>query len=108
MYHIDSRRAFSDGCGNSAIGAGSDISHGEYTRDARLEEEWIAVQRPATWAIRYAGKIGACEDKARIVELRFFADLTLEETADVMGISTATVKRDWQVAKIWLHHELTR
>ncbi len=46
--------------------------------------------------------------QARIVELKFFADLTLQETADVLGISTATVKRDWNVAKIWLHHELTK
>ena len=46
--------------------------------------------------------------QARIVELKFFADLTLQETADVLGISTSTVKRDWNVAKIWLHHELTR
>jgi DNA-directed RNA polymerase specialized sigma24 family protein len=46
--------------------------------------------------------------QARIVELKFFAALTLQETADVLGISTATVKRDWTVAKVWLHHELTR
>lgn len=46
--------------------------------------------------------------QARIVELKFFGDLTLQETADVLGISTATVKRDWTIAKIWLHHELTR
>lgn len=46
--------------------------------------------------------------QARVVELKFFADLTLQETADVLGISTATVKRDWTVAKAWLHHELTR
>ncbi len=48
------------------------------------------------------------EQQARIVELKYFADLTLQETADVLGISTATVKRDWTVAKVWLHHELTR
>ena len=46
--------------------------------------------------------------QARIVELKFFADLTLQETADVLGISTATVKRDWAMAKAWLHRELTR
>ncbi|MDQ3063835.1 MAG: ECF-type sigma factor, partial [Acidobacteriota bacterium] len=48
------------------------------------------------------------EQQARIVELKFFADLTLQETADVLGISTATVKRDWTVAKAWLHRELTK
>ena len=44
--------------------------------------------------------------QARIVELRFFAGLTVEEAAEVMGISPKTVKRDWSVAKAWLHGEL--
>jgi RNA polymerase sigma-70 factor, ECF subfamily len=45
--------------------------------------------------------------QARIVELRFFAGLSVEEVAEVMHISTATVKREWASAKAWLHHELT-
>jgi len=57
-------------------------------------------------ALTRLGKID--EQQARIVELKFFADLTLQETADVLGISTATVKRDWTTAKVWLHHELTK
>jgi len=44
--------------------------------------------------------------QARIVELRFFGGLTVEETAEVVGISPKTVKRDWSVAKAWLHGEL--
>lgn len=44
----------------------------------------------------------------RIVELRYFAGLSLEETALVLGISRATTARDWAVAKAWLHRELTR
>jgi RNA polymerase sigma factor (TIGR02999 family) len=43
----------------------------------------------------------------RIVELRFFAGLTLEETAEALGISPATVKREWASAKAWLFHELS-
>lgn len=43
---------------------------------------------------------------ARIVELRFFGGLTVEETAGVMGVSTVTVKRDWSMAKAWLKREL--
>jgi RNA polymerase sigma factor (TIGR02999 family) len=39
---------------------------------------------------------------ARVVECRFFAGLTVEETADVLGISTPTVKRDWRTARAWL------
>ena len=44
--------------------------------------------------------------QGRVVELRFFAGLSVEETADLLGISTATVKRDWATAKLWLYDEL--
>ena len=47
------------------------------------------------------------EQQSRVVELRFFSGLTVEETAEVMGISPATVKRDWSMAKAWLHRELS-
>src|SRR5262245_2497948 len=43
----------------------------------------------------------------RIVELRYFGGLTLEETAEVIGVSTATVKREWAIAKAWLRAELS-
>lgn len=45
-------------------------------------------------------------DQVRIVELRFFGGLTIEETAEVVGSSPATVKREWALAKGWLHREL--
>ena len=45
---------------------------------------------------------------AKIVELRFFSGLDVPETAEVLGISESTVKRDWSMAKAWLHRELTR
>jgi len=48
------------------------------------------------------------EQQARIVELRYFAGLTIEETAEVVGISPATVKRDWLVAKAFLKREMLR
>jgi RNA polymerase sigma-70 factor, ECF subfamily len=44
--------------------------------------------------------------QARIVELRYFAGLTVEETATVLEISPKTVKRDWSVARSWLHREI--
>ncbi len=47
------------------------------------------------------------EQQSRVVELRYFSGLTVEETAEVMGISKATVKRDWSVAKAWLYRELS-
>lgn len=46
-------------------------------------------------------------NQGRIVELRFFAGLTVEETADALGISPATVKREWVLAKSWLYRTLT-
>jgi RNA polymerase sigma-70 factor, ECF subfamily len=45
-------------------------------------------------------------EQARITELRFFGGLTIEETAEVIGISVATVKREWTMAKAWLTREL--
>ena len=45
-------------------------------------------------------------DKLRVVELRFFAGLSVEETADVMQTSPATVKREWSVAKLWLYEQM--
>ncbi len=47
------------------------------------------------------------ERLARIVELRYFSGLTVEETAEVLKISAMTVSRDWNVAKAWLHKEIT-
>jgi RNA polymerase sigma factor (TIGR02999 family) len=46
--------------------------------------------------------------QSHIVELRFFAGLSLEETSEVMGIGTATVQRDWTAARAWLHREISR
>jgi RNA polymerase sigma-70 factor (ECF subfamily) len=45
--------------------------------------------------------------QGRIVELKFFGGLTIQETADVMRISPGTVKRDWIVARAWLYRELS-
>jgi len=48
------------------------------------------------------------EQQVRLVELRYFSGLSLEETAEVLKISRATAARDWNVARAWLHRELTR
>lgn len=44
--------------------------------------------------------------KSRVVELRFFGGLSVEETAEVLGVSAETVGRDWKLAKMWLLHEV--
>jgi len=46
--------------------------------------------------------------KSRIVELRYFGGLSIEETADVLGVSPATVRREWTLAKAWLRCELDK
>jgi RNA polymerase sigma factor (TIGR02999 family) len=46
--------------------------------------------------------------KCRVVELRFFSGLSLEETAEALGVSSKTVMRDWEFAKSWLQREMTR
>lgn len=46
-------------------------------------------------------------EAARIVELRYFAGLTIEETAEVLKVSPMTVKREWATARAWLHREIT-
>jgi len=46
--------------------------------------------------------------KARLVELRFFGGLTIEESAEVLGLSLATVKRHWSLARAWLYREIAQ
>lgn len=46
--------------------------------------------------------------QARVVELRYFGGLTIEEAAEALGVSAATVKSDWQMARAWLFHRLGR
>ncbi len=54
-------------------------------------------------------KLSALEPRhCQVVEMKFFAGLTIEETSVALGISHATVERDWSLARAWLHHELTR
>jgi RNA polymerase sigma-70 factor (ECF subfamily) len=46
------------------------------------------------------------ERKCRVVELRYFGGLSVEETAEVLGVSAITVERDWKAAKAWLKREM--
>lgn len=69
----------------------------------------VADARPAdVLALDAALKTLASYDpqKSRIVELRFFGGLTIAETAEVLGISTATVEREWRMARAWLETEI--
>lgn len=46
--------------------------------------------------------------QSRIVELKFFGGLRIGEVSEVLGVSSATVERDWAVARAWLHREISR
>jgi RNA polymerase sigma factor (TIGR02999 family) len=74
-----------------------------------LDEHAVAAQ-PAVDIVRLDEALAQLEavdpQQSRVVELRFFAGLTVEETAEVLSISPATVKRDWATAKLWLYNEL--
>ena len=48
------------------------------------------------------------QQKARMVELRYFGGLSIEETADVLGVTPTTIKRHWRFAKAWLHGEMQK
>ena len=57
-------------------------------------------------ALQHLAKLD--EQQSRIVELRFFAGLSIDDTSEVLGISPATVSREWMTARIWLHREISR
>jgi len=57
-------------------------------------------------ALNYLARIDL--QQSRVVELRFFSGLSIEDTARVLGISESTVKRDWNTARVWLYRELDR
>jgi RNA polymerase sigma-70 factor, ECF subfamily len=69
-------------------------------RSPEPDVDVLAVDR----ALEALSKVDA--RKSQVVELRFFGGLSLEETADTLGISMETVKRDWRFAKLWLSREL--
>jgi RNA polymerase sigma-70 factor (ECF subfamily) len=77
-----------------------------------LDEELAALERDTTVDLldlnRALDRLAALDARqSRIVELRIFGGLSIEEAAEVLSISPATVKRDWNVARLWLRRELT-
>jgi len=54
-------------------------------------------------------KLATFDDRqAKVVELRYFSGLSIDETAEVLNVSNVTVRRDWNMAKAWLHQEITK
>jgi RNA polymerase sigma factor (TIGR02999 family) len=86
-------------------GAGDDLPLDEALQIAAKQEkslDLIALDE----ALTKLAEIDA--QQARVVELRYFADLSLEQTAETLGISRATAARNWNMAKAWLLRELSR
>jgi RNA polymerase sigma factor (sigma-70 family) len=70
----------------------------------------VGGDRPADW-VALDGAMDALARldprKVQVVEMRFFGGLSVEETAEVLKVSSVTVMRDWSTAKAWLYRELT-
>ena len=77
-----------------------------------FDEEIAGGQDPAGELVTLDAALDALaaldDRKGRVVELRFFGGLSLEETAEAIGVSTKTVMRGWEFAKAWLQRELRR
>jgi RNA polymerase sigma-70 factor, ECF subfamily len=75
-----------------------------------LDDRLVGSPEPALDVVALDGALEALAAvdarKGRVIELRFFGGLSVEETAQVLGVSPDTVKRDWRLAKLWLLHEL--
>jgi RNA polymerase sigma factor (TIGR02999 family) len=97
LDHARSRDAAKRGGGRTRV-AVSDTPGGAQPREIDL----IALDQALNRLSALDG------EQARIVELRYFGGLTIDETAEVVGVSTATIERDWRSARAWLHQELQR
>ncbi len=85
---------------------------GGHARKVTLDEGLLASPKPDKELLRLDDALNALSEfdprKARVVELRYFGGLSVEETAEVLQVSVITVIRDWNMAKLWLLDELQR
>lgn len=94
--HARARKAAKRNAGRTALPLDEDVS---------LSDERAADLVALDEAL---GALAAFDTgKARLVELRYFTGLTIEETAEMIGVSPATVKREWALARAWLHREIS-
>ncbi len=96
LKHAEKHRAEKRGSG----GRGVSLSDTQVACDG-LDLEILALDE----AMRKLEELDM--EKARVVELRFYAGCTIDETAETLGISTATVERHWRFSRAWLRGELT-
>jgi RNA polymerase sigma factor (TIGR02999 family) len=98
---------------NAAAGRGggqAPASFGEVERALESEAGFVTAKADALLALdRALERLHQhSERSSRIVECRFFGGMSIEDTATALGISPATVKRDWSMAQAWLHRELQK
>jgi RNA polymerase sigma factor (TIGR02999 family) len=83
---------------------------GEQPQRVALDEGMLQAERPFEVLLAVESALQRLDTLSprlsRVVECRFFAGMSIEETALVMGSSNATIKRDWSLARAWLHREL--
>jgi RNA polymerase sigma factor (TIGR02999 family) len=88
------------------------LKHGGHARPVALDEEVVVSPEPDANLVAVDEALEALgivnPRQSRVVELRFFGGLSLEETAEVLQVSVGTVRRDWTFARAWLHRELSR
>jgi RNA polymerase sigma factor (TIGR02999 family) len=88
------------------------LKRGGFRQKLSLDEAVDYSQTPDVDLVALDDALNALEQfderQSRIVELRFFGGLTIEETAEALSVSPATVKVDWNMAKAWLRQEISR
>ena len=93
-----------------AARARESLKRGAGNRETTFDEALIVSREPTADVVALDEALNALavfdERKARVIELRFFGGLSVEETAEVLNVSAETVKRDWKLAKAWLKREL--
>lgn len=87
------------------------VKHGGDRQRIDLQENTPAIEPPTENLLALNDAIerlkATDERKGRIVMLRYFAGLTVEETAEVLGVSVGTIEREWRFIRVWLYDELT-
>lgn len=83
---------------------------GGHARQVSLDEAFIISDERSEEVVALDEALNRLSEfdsrKSQIVELRFFCGLSVEETAEILNVSSATVKRDWMLAKAWLRREM--
>ena len=88
------------------------LKHGGGNQKADIDNAELAIEEPSEDIIALDEALAklAVEDpvKANLVKLRYFAGLTIEQAADILGISRATADRYWSYSRVWLFHETSK